>query len=67
MVLPVPYRLWAIATARRRVWERRITDPDFLRVCVGVGKAPLSTPIRLATRNDPTVEYDPGPRPRPTG
>lgn len=55
---PSPYRLWAIAVARRRVWERRVTDPDFLRVCVGVGQAPLSTPIRLATRNDPTVEYD---------
>ncbi|MFC4033944.1 type VII secretion protein EccCa [Streptomyces polygonati] len=55
---PSPYRLWAIATRRRRVWERRVTDPDFLRVCVGVGQAPLSTPIRLATRNDPTVEYD---------
>lgn len=55
---PSPYRLWAIATQRRRVWERRITDPDFLQVCVGVGRAPLTTPIRLATRNDPTVEYD---------
>ncbi|MYS19082.1 DNA segregation ATPase FtsK/SpoIIIE, S-DNA-T family [Streptomyces sp. DvalAA-14] len=55
---PSPYRLWAIATQRRRVWERRSTDPDFLRLCVGVGTAPLSTPIRLATRNDPTVEYD---------
>ncbi|MDX6428604.1 MAG: segregation ATPase FtsK/SpoIIIE, family, partial [Streptosporangiaceae bacterium] len=55
---PSPYRLWAIATQRRRVWERRVSDPDFLHVCVGVGKAPLSTPIRLATRNDPTVEYD---------
>jgi S-DNA-T family DNA segregation ATPase FtsK/SpoIIIE len=55
---PSPYRLWAISTQRRRVWERRVTDPDFLRVCAGVGKAPLSTPIRLAARNDPTVEYD---------
>jgi DNA segregation ATPase FtsK/SpoIIIE, S-DNA-T family len=55
---PSPYRLWAIATHRRRVWERRVTDPDFLAVCVGVGSAPLATPIRLATRNDPTVEYD---------
>ena len=55
---PSPYRLWAIATQRRRVWERRVSDPDFLHVCVGVGKAPLATPIRLATRNDPTVEYD---------
>ena len=56
---PSPYRLWAIANEGRRVWERRPTDPDFLKLCVGVGKAPLSTPIRLATRNDPTVEYDP--------
>ena len=55
---PSPYRLWAIATDRRRVWERRLTDPDFLKVCVGVGQAPLCTPIRLATRNDPTIEYD---------
>jgi S-DNA-T family DNA segregation ATPase FtsK/SpoIIIE len=55
---PSPYRLWAISTQRRRVWERRVSDPDFLRVCAGVGKAPLSTPVRLATRNDPTVEYD---------
>src|SRR5882724_10625568 len=36
---PSPYRLWAIATQRRRVWERRSTDPDFLHVCVGVGRA----------------------------
>ena len=55
---PSPYRLWAIATERRRVWERRPADQDFLEVCVGVGQAPLSTPIRLATRNDPTIEYD---------
>ena len=55
---PSPYRLWAIVTEGRRVWERRASDPDFLKVCVGVGRAPLSTPLRLATRNDPTVEYD---------
>ena len=55
---PTPYRLWAIARQRRRVWERRVTDADFLKVAVGLGTAPLSTPIRLATRNDPTVEYD---------
>ncbi|MGW1726763.1 type VII secretion protein EccCa [Streptomyces sp. NPDC002306] len=56
---PAPRRLWAIATQRRRVWERRVTDADFLKVSVGTGDAPLSTPIRMATRNDPTVEYDP--------
>jgi S-DNA-T family DNA segregation ATPase FtsK/SpoIIIE len=56
---PSPYRLWSIAARRRRVWERRSTDADFLSLCVGVGTAPLSTPIRPAARNDPTVEYDP--------
>ncbi|MEV6949652.1 type VII secretion protein EccCa [Streptomyces sp. NPDC051172] len=56
---PSPHRLWAIATQRRRVWERRVTDADFLKLSVGTGRAPLSTPIRMATRNDPTVEYDP--------
>ncbi|GAA1227485.1 type VII secretion protein EccC [Kitasatospora nipponensis] len=55
---PSPHRLRAIAVRRRRVWERRVTDPDFLRVRIGVGHAPLTTPIRLAGRNDPTVEYD---------
>ncbi|MEU9407501.1 type VII secretion protein EccCa [Streptomyces sp. NPDC048281] len=55
---PSPYRLWAIATRRRRVWERRVTDPDFLHVVVGVGKAPLTTPVRMGSRNDPTVDYD---------
>ncbi|MCB5906944.1 type VII secretion protein EccCa [Streptomyces pinistramenti] len=55
---PSPHRLWAIARRRRRVWERRPADPDFLRVRLGTGRAPLSTPIRLAARNDPTVEYD---------
>jgi S-DNA-T family DNA segregation ATPase FtsK/SpoIIIE len=56
---PSPHRLRAVAARRRRVWERRPADPDFLRVRVGTGRAPLATPIRLATRNDPTVEYDP--------
>ncbi|GAA2745986.1 type VII secretion protein EccCa [Kitasatospora cinereorecta] len=56
---PSPHRLRAIATRRRRVWERRNGDPDFLKVRIGVGRAPLATPIRMAGRNDPTVEYDP--------
>jgi S-DNA-T family DNA segregation ATPase FtsK/SpoIIIE len=55
---PSPYRLWRIAVGRRRVWERRNADPDFLRLCVGVGTGQLSTPIKLSGRNDPTVEYD---------
>ncbi|WP_329570762.1 hypothetical protein [Kitasatospora sp. NBC_01266] len=55
---PSPHRLRAIAARRRRVWERRVTDADFLKVRIGVGRAPLTTPIRLASRNDPMVEYD---------
>ncbi|MFE0463215.1 type VII secretion protein EccCa [Kitasatospora sp. NPDC058965] len=55
---PSPYRLRAIAARRRRVWERRPADPDFLQVRLGTGRAPLVTPIRLAGRTDPTVEYD---------
>src|ERR1700685_2813375 len=31
-VHPSPERLWAIARQRRRVWERRLADPDFLQV-----------------------------------
>jgi ESX secretion system protein EccC len=55
---PSPRRLWAIARRRHRLWERRAADPDFLRVRIGTGRGPLTTPIRLASRNDPTVEYD---------
>ncbi|MEU2246873.1 type VII secretion protein EccCa [Streptomyces sp. NPDC019224] len=55
---PSPYRLRAVAAGRRRVWERRPTDSDFLMVRLGTGRARLATPVRLASRNDPTVEYD---------
>ena len=56
---PSPERLRAIAVRRRRLWERRVGDPDFLRLRVGLGHAPLSTPLQLATRTDPTIEYEP--------
>ncbi|HYZ55276.1 MAG TPA: type VII secretion protein EccCa [Streptosporangiaceae bacterium] len=56
---PSPERLWAIAQARRRVWERRPADPDFMHVRVGSGRGPLAAPLQLNTRIDPTVEYDP--------
>ncbi|MFE0461441.1 type VII secretion protein EccCa [Kitasatospora sp. NPDC058965] len=55
---PSPERLWAVAERRRRVWERRGTDEDFLQVRVGQGRADLATPIQLGTRNDPMAEYD---------
>ncbi|HEY6494952.1 MAG TPA: FtsK/SpoIIIE domain-containing protein, partial [Trebonia sp.] len=56
---PSPARLWAIAKRRRRVWERRPGDDDFLRVRIGLGRGVLTAPLVLATRGDPTVEYEP--------
>ncbi len=55
---PDPERLWAIATSRDRVWERRQDDPDFLQIRVGLGKANLATPIQLSSKLDPLGEYD---------
>lgn len=56
---PSPQRLLAIAHQRRRLWERRPSDPDFLRVRIGLGRAPLCVPVGLSTRNDPLAETDP--------
>lgn len=55
---PSPERLWAIASRRRRVWERRASDPDFLWVRLGLGRGQLATPIQLASRQDPLADYD---------
>lgn len=58
MTHPCPDDVWGIVADRRRVWERRSSDPDFLHVRVGAGRAPLVTPIELANRIDPLNEYD---------
>jgi S-DNA-T family DNA segregation ATPase FtsK/SpoIIIE len=58
-VYPSPERLWAIARRRRRVWERRRADPDFLRVRLGLGQGPLAAPVQLSQRMDPLADYDP--------
>ncbi|MFG1610437.1 type VII secretion protein EccCb [Actinoplanes sp. NPDC049265] len=55
---PEPARLWSIATTRKRVWERRQDDPDFLRVRLGCGAVQLATPIQLDDRLDPLTDYD---------
>ncbi|MEU5792624.1 type VII secretion protein EccCa [Streptomyces sp. NPDC047813] len=55
---PHPDRLWALATRRRRVWERRPGDDDFLRLRVGTGTVPPLAPLRLHEQSDPTVELD---------
>ncbi|HEV3380973.1 MAG TPA: type VII secretion protein EccCa [Trebonia sp.] len=55
---PGPRGLWAIANERRRVWERRPDDEDFLILRAGVGSGPLASPVQLSNRADPTTEYD---------
>jgi S-DNA-T family DNA segregation ATPase FtsK/SpoIIIE len=55
---PSPERLWAIAVRRRRVWERRAADADFLLVRLGLGRDKLATPIELPRHADPLAEYD---------
>lgn len=54
---PSPARLWAICRRRRRIWERRAADPDFLRLRVGSGRGDLAAPVQLS-RPDPMAEYD---------
>jgi len=56
---PSPERLWAIAAGRRRVWERRAKDEDFLRVRVGSGRGPAAMQVKKPNRSDPTAEYEP--------
>lgn len=56
---PGPERLWAVATGRRRVWERCPADEDFLRLRLGTGWGPLAVRLSLGRRTDPTVEYEP--------
>ncbi len=55
---PEPARLWAIATAYERVWERRPDDPDFLQVRIGTGRAGLAAPMQIGSRTDPMADYD---------
>ncbi|GGK78693.1 type VII secretion protein EccCb [Mangrovihabitans endophyticus] len=55
---PEPARLWFIATTRQRVWERRQSDPDFLRVRLGVGAVRLTTPLEVDGGLDPLTDYD---------
>ncbi|GAB2836858.1 type VII secretion protein EccC [Actinoallomurus bryophytorum] len=55
---PSPERLLAIAAGRRRVWERRPTDDDFLKLRLGVGYGPHALQIKESGRSDPMAEYD---------
>ncbi|MCK1797057.1 type VII secretion protein EccCa [Streptomyces sp. XM4193] len=55
---PHPERLWAVASRRRRIWERRPGDSDFLHLRLGTGTAPLSHTLTTSEPSDPTVEID---------
>ena len=56
-VHPAPRELWGIATSRRRVWERRPDDADFLEVRVGTGVAGLAAAVHPPVDSGPA--YDP--------
>lgn len=56
---PSPERLWSIATGRRRVWERRPGDDDFLRLRMGTGTGQPAVQVAMNPRSDPMTEYDP--------
>ncbi|WP_307064676.1 type VII secretion protein EccCa [Streptomyces sp. B3I8] len=58
-VFPSPARLWAIATHRRRVWERRQDDVDFLRLRLGLGTGAAQLKLTQGNRSDPTTEVEP--------
>lgn len=59
-IYPSPQRLWAVVTAGpRRVWERRPTDPDFMKVRLGIGRGRPAMSIVLSKSGDPTTEHDP--------
>jgi len=55
---PSPRRLWALVIGRRRIWERRPSDPDFLRVRLGLGRGEPALRLDLARRSDPMSEYE---------
>ncbi|KAA0118304.1 type VII secretion protein EccCb [Mycolicibacterium sp. P9-22] len=54
---PDPTVLWTLVGGRR-MWERRSGDPDFCRVRIGLGPAPLATRLTVASA-DPIAEPDP--------
>jgi DNA segregation ATPase FtsK/SpoIIIE, S-DNA-T family len=51
-------RLLGLVARRRRIWERRGGDPDFLRIRVGVGRGVLGGGVELTGRLDPMADQD---------
>lgn len=57
---PSPSTLHDIIRTPDRLWERRPTDRDFLRLRIGTGPAPLARPLSLSTDDgNPLIVYDP--------
>lgn len=57
---PAPSTLPDIVRSPDRLWERRPTDRDFLKLRIGTGHAPLARPLNLATDDaNPLIVYDP--------
>src|SRR5918999_530540 len=57
-LFPDHEKLWATALARAGLWERRLTDGDFLELRVGRGRVPHSRPVRLDFGDDPLAERE---------
>ncbi|MFJ4438035.1 type VII secretion protein EccCa [Streptomyces sp. NPDC088923] len=55
---PSPHRLWALTTGKRRVWERRPGDEDFLRLRLGQGLGAPAMKLTSHRRGDPTAEFE---------
>ncbi|MEO3977387.1 type VII secretion protein EccCa [Streptomyces sp. CAU 1734] len=55
---PSPEQLWALVAEGSRVWERRIGDPDFGQVRVGLGSQRLATEL-IAPETAPVDELEP--------
>ncbi len=52
---PAPEALLALTRSPARLWERRPDDADFLQVRVGIGSAPLATPVSLPRDEGPAA------------
>jgi S-DNA-T family DNA segregation ATPase FtsK/SpoIIIE len=56
---PPPPALAGVARTPERVWERRIHDPDFLEIRLGLGDQPLTAPLEPWPEPEPLTVLDP--------
>ncbi|MGW6691626.1 type VII secretion protein EccCa [Streptomyces sp. NPDC054961] len=55
---PAPEQLWSVVAEGSRLWERRVGDPDFGQVRLGLGAQRLATPL-VAPDTAPVDELEP--------